>query len=68
MARNYVPPEAQQHATYAPHTSESAFNTAMQLHGGGVIYLMQPPHRWPENNASIKAAGVILTKECYIVQ
>jgi hypothetical protein len=40
-ARNYVPPGVQQpsnmYSTYGSRTSESAFNTAMQLHGGGVI-------------------------------
>ncbi|KAN0136272.1 hypothetical protein V8E53_005877 [Lactarius tabidus] len=40
-ARKYVPPDAQQpsntYSTYEPRTSESAFNTAMQLNGGGVI-------------------------------
>jgi len=30
--------------------------------------LMQPPPRRPENNAGIKAAGVILAEECYIVK
>lgn len=29
--------------------------------------LIQPPPRRPENNAGIKAAGVILAEECYIV-
>ena len=46
-ARNYVPPDAQQPATmyssYEPRTSESAFDTAMQLHGGGVISPVVPP-------------------------
>jgi hypothetical protein len=46
-ARNYVPPDAQQpsnmYSTYEPRTSESAFNTAMQLHGGGVISPVVPP-------------------------
>ena len=30
--------------------------------------LIQPPPRRPENNAGIKAAGVILAEECYIVR
>lgn len=48
-ARNYVPPDAQHqpsnpyYSTYEPRTSESAFNTAMQLHGGGVISPVVPP-------------------------
>ena len=46
-ARNYVPPDQQQatntYSTYEPRTSESAFNTAMQLHGGSVISPVVPP-------------------------
>jgi hypothetical protein len=47
-ARNYVPPDAQQHppnmySTYEPHTSSSAFDTAMQLHGGGIVSPVVPP-------------------------
>jgi hypothetical protein len=46
-ARNYVPPDEHQpsnmYSTYEPRTSESAFNTAMQLHGGGVISPVVPP-------------------------
>ena len=44
-ARNYVPPDSQYPTnTYEPRTSESAFNTAMQLHGGGsVVSPVVPP-------------------------
>ena len=64
-ARNYVPPDTQQtpnmYATYEPRTSESAFDTAMQLHGGGVVspvlppasYLMSPHHSSSSGGSSL---------------
>jgi hypothetical protein len=43
-ARNYVPPDAQPYIpTYEPHTSESAFNNSMNLHGGNVTSPVVPP-------------------------
>ena len=44
-ARNYAPPDSTpMFATYEPHTSESAFNNSMTLHGtGGVTSLVVPP-------------------------
>jgi hypothetical protein len=45
-ARNYVPPDSTPMfaTTYEPHTSESAFNNSMTLHGiGGVTSPVVPP-------------------------
>ena len=60
-ARNYVPPDfTPMQSTYEPHTSESAFNNSMLLHGGAVASpapVVPPTYLYSPQLSSSRSGG-----------